>query len=68
MTNQPTILKGTCTYPRVSIGDRRFEYVNAASTDVSKTFAREYERLAAERQAAAGVAQTPVVRELRRAK
>lgn len=41
---------GAMVKPRMSILNRAFRYVPSAATDVSKTFAREYKRIAEQKK------------------
>lgn len=50
---QEFVVRGTRLDPLISIDDPRFVYVNAATTDIRKTFDRERARLAAEHALAA---------------
>lgn len=41
------VIRGDLALPSISIDDPRFVYINAASTDIRRTLAREHARLAA---------------------
>lgn len=57
------VIRGDLALPSISIDDPRFVYINAASTDIRRTLAREHARLAALAQQ--GEAKSEKVLELR---